>query len=513
MTPRSLLRTCPLGVALLLLSLAVGPVASRPDDKAKDGTAKALPDRNPVNLVDKGLSFDFSVAKGKAKNVKWQATLGKQTYGAPVVAGGRVFIGTNNENPRDRGDVKDGKPIDKGVLMCFSAKDGSFLWQATHDKLDMVNDWPQIGICSRPVVEGDRLYYVSNACRLVCADINGDPDKKGKAKIYWTLDMHGKLGVFPCNASNSSPLIVGDLVFVVTSNGTDPDEGTLPAPDAPSFLAVDKKTGAVAWKRSLPGKNILKGQWSSPTAAKVNGKWQVIFPGGDGWLYAFEADIGKLVWKFDCNPKKSSYKKGGRGDRNYLVAAPVVYDNKLYIGVGQDPEDGRGVGHLWCIDITKETKNKDKDLSPVGDNFDPKAKENKDSGLVWHYGGPVIPKPKGGNERESRFERTISNVAVVDGLVYAAELSGYLHCLDAKTGEHYWIYDFKDDVWASPYYVDGKVLLGTASGDFYVFNHGKKLVEPKKIDMNEPLKTTPVVADGVLYIATQSKLFAIALKK
>ena len=72
----------------------------------------------------------------------------------------------------------------------------------------------------------------------------------------------------------------------------------------------------------------------------------------------------------------------------------MVFDNKLYIGVGQDPEHNKGVGHLWCIDITKEPKNEDKDLSPAAKPrpirrepqtiFDPKDPANKDSGLVWH---------------------------------------------------------------------------------------------------------------------------------
>ena len=79
-----------------------------------------------------------------------------------------------------------------------------------------------------------------------------------------------------------------------------------------------------------------------------------------------------------------------------------------------------------------------------------------------------MPKPTDGG-REYVFGRTISTVAVHDGLVYAAELDGYLHCLDAKTGKKYWEHDLKDGTWCSPYYVDGKVYIGTDDGDLYVF--------------------------------------------
>ena len=145
----------------------------------------------------------------------------------------------------------------------------------------------------------------------------------------------------------------------------------------------------------------MDGQWSSPVAAEANGEMLVIYGGGDGWLYAFEAKKGELRWKFDLNPKAAVYKPGGRGNRGYLVGVPVVYDKKLYVAVGSNPEDGDGVGHLWCIDITKKPANKEKDVSPFSGpkdpnpTFDPKDPKNKDSALVWHYGGLIDPKPAG----------------------------------------------------------------------------------------------------------------------
>ncbi len=71
---------------------------------------------------------------------------------------------------------------------------------------------------------------------------------------------------------------------------------------------------------------------------------------------------------------------------------------------------------------------------------------------MWQYGGPA-PANAG---REVVFGRSISTVAIHDGLLYAVELDGFLHCLDAKTGAKYWEYDLKDQTWNSPFYVDGK---------------------------------------------------------
>src|SRR5262249_27055433 len=214
------------------------------------------------------------------------------------------------------------EPIDRGILMCFDEKTGKFLWQAVHDKLPsgQVNDWPQDGICSTPTVDGGRGYYVSNRGEVVCADVdgvaNGNQGFQGEnytdptdADILWSFDMPKELGVFVHARSASSPLIVGDTLFVVTGNGVDEDHVTIPSPQAPSFIALDKMTGKLLWKDSSPGKNIMHGQSSSPAYA-AEPVPQVIFPGGDGWLRAFDPKTGALLWKFDGNPKQAVFKLG-----------------------------------------------------------------------------------------------------------------------------------------------------------------------------------------------------------
>ena len=143
------------------LVLAASTAALRGDGAPMAGSTDwpmwgGTPSRNMVSAA-KGLPDKWDV-KTKA-NVKWVADLGSQTYGNSTVAGGKVFVGTNNEHLRD---PKQGG--DRGVLMAFKEADGQFLWQITHEKLSSgrVNDWPFQGIASSPLVEGDRIYYVSN---------------------------------------------------------------------------------------------------------------------------------------------------------------------------------------------------------------------------------------------------------------------------------------------------------------------------------------------------------------
>jgi outer membrane protein assembly factor BamB len=506
--------------------------------------------RNLVNLIDKDIPISWSVKENALQNVKWWVPLGTKAYGGPVVAQGKVFIGTNNQKPRNPA-IKG----DKGVVMCFQDSDGKFLWQAVHDKLaaGRVQDWPEEGICSNPVVEHHRMYYVSNRCEVICATLDGlhegvnvgvqDETYKepGNVDVIWRLDMIKDLGVFPHNLATCSPLIVGDTLFVITSNGVDEGHLNIPAPRAPSFLALDKTTGKVKWSSNLPSINLVEarktnpnvgikqlvdkglvlmhGQWSNPVYAEVGGKAQIIFPGGDGWIRSFNPATGELLWKFDCNPKDAVYKLGSEGTRNDFVSTPVVWQNKLYIGTGQDPEHDKGPGHLWCIDITKEPKNADKDLSPAskpgakkGDPpqtiFDPKDPTNKDSGLVWHYGGPAGPD----EQRNYKFGRTMSTCAVHDGLAYTSEYDGYVYCFDATTGEKYWEHDMNSDTWSSPYWVDGKVYIGNEEGKMLIFEHGKKKKLLATIDMKGMVRAAPIVANGVFYVTTENpcRLYAIA---
>ncbi len=446
------------------------------------------PARNMVNADAKGVPTEWG-SKAGGKNVKWVADLGDRGYLPPAVAGGKVYVATNNHKPRDPNAKGD-----KAVLMCFNEADGKFLWQIVHDMPpeEVVTQAKPEGLLSTPTVEGDRLYYVTPAAEVVCASTDG--------KVVWRLDLMKEYKVYPHYVAFCSPLVVGDLVYVVTGNGRPGGESDkpLPEPKAPSFVAVNKKTGKVAWQDSSPGEKIMEGQWASPAYAEVNGKGQVIFPGGDGWLYAFEPADGKLIWKFDCNPKGSEFRIDSRGTRNYLLA-PVVHENRVYTVVGQQPDNGAGVGHLWCVDITR-----------TGDVSEELAKgtPNPNSGLVWHYGGAAAK----GAARDYTFGRSISACAVHDGLVYAAEYDGFLHCLDAKTGKQYWEEDLKGNVWASPLWADGKVYMPDDAGIVHVFEHGKEKKVVGTVDMEAGVKAAPVVANGVLYVVTDKRLFAIAAK-
>jgi outer membrane protein assembly factor BamB len=284
------------------------------------------------------------------------------------------------------------------------------------------------------------------------------------------------LGVFPHNLATSSPVYDDKLVYVVTSNGVDEGHIVLPMPWAPSFIAVNKQTGEVVWERADPEEDILHGQWSSPALGTIGGTRQVIFPGGDGRLYAFVPESGEPLWSFQCNPSDSKWKLGGHGTRNNIIATPVIYDGKVFISVGQDPEHGEGPGHLYAVDATQRG-----DITATG--------------ALWH---------------NDEVQRAMSTVAVHDGVLYFCDLTGLLRALDPATGETFWDHDLYAAVWSSPYVVDGKVFLGDEDGNLTVLTAGREKREIFKGNFGSCVYTTPVAANGVLYVTSREQLFALA---
>jgi outer membrane protein assembly factor BamB len=433
-----------------------------------------------------------------------------------------------------------------GCLLAFDIRDGKFLWQHSSEKLPTgrVHDWPQQGICSAPLVEGHRLWFVTSRGEVRCLDTEGfhDGENDGpykdekftapdEADVIWVYDMMKELGISQHNMCSCSVTDAGDYLFVNTSNGVDVEHNYIPAPDAPSFFVMNKNTAKVLWTDKSPGLNILHGQWSSPTYGVLGGVPQLLFAGGDGWLYSFapEGDgngNAKLLWKFDANPKTAFYTVSGKATRNHIIATPVIYDGLVYVGVGEDPEHGEGIGHLWCVDPTKRgdvspelafnSKDPSKPIPPkrlqaVVEEEGDFARPNPNSAVVWHYANQDT-NGDGKIDFEETMHRTVGTVAIKDDVLYIADFSGLFHCLDAKTGEVHWVYDMLAAAWGSPLIVDGKVYIGDEDGEVCIFELSPKMELLGEIYMGNSVYSTPIVAGGVLYIANRTHLFAIEQK-
>ena len=472
--------------------------------------------KNMVSL-ERGLpeSFVPGEKRGKegtidpatAKNVRWGVKICDALYSTPSVAGGKILIG--------------GVEGHDGIFACLEAASGKILWRWKAPPKEVprtINGFSigisgipqQLGVCSTAAVDGDRAYLVSNRFEVLALDVNGQPPgpAAGQARVVWSYDMWDKLGVFPCDAANGSPLIDGDLVYVPTSNGVDRNtfrdtvrerNRKIPAPKAPNLIVLDKRTGRLVATDGLDiASQILHGQWSSPSLGKVGSRKLIFFGAGDGRCYAFEALASvpekpvrlKTVWSCDCIPPEyrpaadvepvTQYCLGDKrvhGTLNKhdgtfvgmseIIATPVFVDNRIYVAIGRDPAHGRGRGALHCIDATGQ-----------GDITS--------SGRLWTYQG---------------LDRTLSTASVHDGLVYVSDVGGRLHCLDAQTGKCYWVHDAKCETWGSTLAADGKVYIPTSKG-LWILAAGKELRVLDRITVGGRVMASPVAANGTLYVAS-----------
>ena len=430
--------------------------------------------------------MDWDPATGR--NVVWNVELGRETYGRPVVAGDTVYVGTDNARPRNAAFLNE-----SGVLMAFRATDGAFLWQDVSPRVERgLRQFLLPSTTAAPYVEGNRLYYVTAECQLRSLDTQGflDGENDGPygeelfqdmaaADIVWELDICGRLGVFPHEATNSEVLPLGDLLMVSTSNGRNEAHTRVPSPRAPSLIAVDKHSGDVIWRATGAGGQVLHGQWSSPVAIKVDGRLQVLFGGGDGWLRSYDAVSGQEIWRFDGNPKDARWlPRPGVLSRSSIIASPVVADGRVFVAMGFSAGHDNGPSLVHAI-------------SPNGKG------DVTGSRLLW----------------TSRAVGRVAGTPIErDGLLYVGDLGGTIHCLDAATGAHVWKHETHASIWGSLLLAGGRLYAGNDDGTMTVLRAGRRKELLAEIDMMAPLYSRPAPSGDALYVATMGRLYLIAVK-
>ncbi|MHA3770158.1 outer membrane protein assembly factor BamB family protein [Verrucomicrobiota bacterium sgz303538] len=510
--------------ALLFLSA----LTAYPADQPQWGEAWS---RNMVS-TETGLPASFDPQSGK--NVRWVAKLGGESHSTPIVAGGRVYVGTNNAEPRDPKHQGD-----RGVLMCFDEKDGHLLWQLVVPKRDEdpFFDWPKSGLSSPVTVEGDRVYVVSSRGEVLCLDAHGlangndgpfrdedayitapaleapptpqpgaeivpstTPPSAGVSKllepgpldadILWRFDLVKDAGIWPHDGAHSSILIHGDHLYLNTGTGVDNTHRRIRRPDAPSLIVLDKNTGRLlARDDERIGPRIFHCTWSSPSLGTIDGREAIFFAGGDGVLRAFEplpqnAKSGqsttlKKIWQFDPDPTAPKedvhrFTQNKQVSPSNVFGMPVFHDGRIFLAGGGDIWWGKNDAWLKSI------------RASGSDDVTSNAQ-------IWSY--PLT-------------RHVMSTPAVYKDLVFIADTGRKLHCLDAATGQPLWTHEAKGDFWASPLVADGKIFIGTRRGDFWVFKATREKELLGTVEFGKPISATATAANGALYVATMTELFA-----
>jgi len=487
-------------VALFLLGVLL---LSADEGSAKDWSMRGgSPGRNPV-VVDEDIQIDWVLESNDEtvdveKSSRWNVKLGSWSCGESVISNGLVWVGTNNGNPRDAE-----KTEDASVLMCFRESDGKFLYQYFSPRrigLKYRVDWPDSSLASSPLIEGNRLWFCTNRCEVVCMDISALLNQSGEPTVLWKYDMITELGVIPrspmigSHANHCSIAGHKEFIYVNTTNSRSYTD--VPAPDAPSLICLQKEDGKLRWQDNSPGADIIDVQHGSPIVINVDGKAQVVMGQGDGWVRSFDADTGKLIWKFDMNPKGILVHRFN-GNSTHFVTTPVYHNQRIYVAGGREREAGAAPSSLYCLnpnklgDISEEIFSKDEEIQP-----------NPNSGLVWKY-------IDHGEKYEEKMHSALANVAIHKGLVIACDSEGLVHCLDEKTGQWLWTYDCFSTVIGAPLILGDKIYVTDEDGDLLILELSRKLNVINEIYFERSIELPPVFANKTLYITTRNRLYAI----
>ena len=179
---------------------------------------------------DKGYPIEW----GADRNVRWKVRLPGRSNGSPVVWGDRVFVAQHDPATNRR------------TVMCLSRADGKVLWQSGVSYADKESSHPDNPPCSgTPAADGERVVASFGSAGLYCYDFAG--------KELWHRDL-GKLEHMFGNAI--SPVIAGDLVVVNHGPGV-----------GARLVAVDKRTGEIAWEARPPKVDASEQRMAGPKMA------------------------------------------------------------------------------------------------------------------------------------------------------------------------------------------------------------------------------------------------------
>ena len=408
-----------------------------------------------------GVSLDKNLPDKVQGNIIWKAAYGSRS--TPLVLNDRVYlINYDADKVKVGGKEEDVHETIQERVMCLDANTGKKIWQYTFPifHTDIVTSrlgWTNLA--ADPAT--GNIYAHGTQGLFLCLD-----GKDGK--LIWSHSMGEEYGrVSGYGGRVTSPIVDEDLAILGMVNSSWGSQ----AKGANRFVAFNKLTGEVVWwSEPAPVKGTY---YSCPVIATINGQRLLISGGSDGSVFGINVRTGVPVWRYtnlSVSPINSS---------------PVVDGNLVYIGHGEESAGTNVQCRVICIDASQITKG------------EPKLVWQKD-GIHARYASPIIH----------------------DGRLYMPDDGGKLFCLDAKTGDQLWKFNYgRGEVRGSPVFADGKIYVGEVSARFYILEPGAK--KCKRLDeeffpgpggVDVELNGTPAIANGRVYFSTSEETYCIGLK-
>ncbi len=382
----------------------------------------------------------------EAENLLWKADLPGRANSSPAVTKDRIYVTAQTEDDSLRVVAlgkEDGQPIydvkvGTGKLAAPGARN---LYAHRHNA----------ATCS-PAADEEHLWALFGSGFLVCLDRSG--------AVKWTRDLVADYRPYNVRfGMASSPRLWGDLLHVACMH------------KGPSYiLALDKKTGRVAWKtdRALKAREDGADAYSSPVILEEAGRASLVVAGCDH-VCGYDPLSGKELWISAGLTIDSPF---GR-----VIASPAVSTDVVVACSGHPPGS---LGHA----IAFKTGGKGEITS---------------THRLWKY---------------ERFSPDAPTPVIYGGRVYMVRDDSIGTTLHVQSGKVLWHKRLARGTYrASVVAGDGKVYYLNIEGVCTVVkagDEGKVLAENK---LPGTFYATPAISDGVLYLRSFNCLYAIGKKK
>lgn len=420
------------------------------------------------------------------ENVRWVVDVPGRGWSSPIVWGGRVYVtsaigskpfkqpspglygndyiaelraqGLPDEEVLRRVRQRDNEAPEESdeiryVVYALDAATGKVAWEReAHKGLPSGGRHRKNTYASEtPVTDGERLYVsFGQNIGLFCYALDGTLLWKRQwppTRIY--LDF----------GTASSPVVHGGRVFVQQ----DSEDG--------SFLtALDAKTGAEVWRTPRPYDGFLKSSWSTPLVWSHAGRTEIVTT-GHGLIRSYGVENGQELWRVTIP------------GITMPTPSPLVWNGLLYVGTGA--QGGNGSRPFFAI------------RPGASGDITPKEGETGNAHVVWH---------------QPRASGYTPSAIVHDGRVYLVHDTGIMAVHDAATGKE--IYKARvggvgHTFSASPVLAGNRLYFLDEEGTTIVVQPGDTYKELAQNSLGEMTLASPAVADGSLFIRTETKLYRI----
>ncbi|HSR52634.1 MAG TPA: PQQ-binding-like beta-propeller repeat protein [Acidobacteriota bacterium] len=353
-----------------------------------------------------------------------------------------------------------GEGIDRQEMVaCYDAETGEQLWEHRFTVFQTTVPWNRVGwpnLAADP--DTGYLYVQGVGGTFKCLDRHGD--------VVWEKSLVEELGFYSgYGGRTQTPIVDQDRLIVTFSNAA---WGSMAAPSHRVF-AFDKRTGEPLWI-SAPGRRPadLNSQ-STPVVAVIEGRRQVIFGNGDGWIYSLDSRTGEKIWEFQLSQRA-------------INTTVVVDGHVVYASHSEENIDEGTMGRVVAIDARGSgnvTTTHELWRSPVSAGF--------------------------------------SSLIKKDDRIYVVDNSANLHALNAENGQHIWEHSLGRVGKSSPVWADGKIYATEVNGNFVIVQPGEEGavtldLEQLNVESGEryaEIYGSPAIAYGRIYFTTEAGIYCL----